>query len=130
MLRPCVVAFCWRGLSVQAWPSTDLLTQSNSDKLGQQRDWQAAQPMPCAVRSVLPQTRALLLPNYGVARSGSSPRKRLESTVRAVDSLHHDYYHGKPDNRSSGPTAGSTHKAARIPERSKRSVVFAPQNRF
>tara|TARA_R110000796_G_scaffold63377_9_gene146678 strand:- start:32010 stop:33503 length:1494 start_codon:yes stop_codon:yes gene_type:complete len=89
MLRPLFVAVLLAGLSGQAMAKTDLLTVYQ-EALANSADLAAAQADALARQEVLPQTRALLLPNVGVGAGVA--RERIDVGVAGSDSYTTDYY--------------------------------------
>ncbi|WP_022961395.1 TolC family outer membrane protein [Halopseudomonas pelagia] len=89
MLRPLFVALMLAGLSSQALAKTDLLTVYQ-ESLANSADLAAAQSDALARQEVLPQTRALLLPN--IALGAGVAREEVDVDGAGSDSYTTDYY--------------------------------------
>lgn len=89
MLRPLFVAVLLGSLSGQVMAKTDLLTVYQ-EALANSADLAAAEADALARQEVLPQTRALLLPNIGVGAGVA--REEIDVDGAGSDSYTTDYY--------------------------------------
>lgn len=89
MLRPLFIAFLLAGLSSQAMAKTDLLSVYQ-EALANSADLASAEADALARQEVLPQTRALLLPNIGLGAGVA--REKIEVDGAGNDSYTTDYY--------------------------------------
>ncbi|MBQ0742398.1 MAG: TolC family outer membrane protein [Pseudomonas sp.] len=89
MLRPLFVAVLLAGLSSHAMAKTDLLTVYQ-EALANSADLAAAEADALARQEVLPQTRALLLPNIGLGAGVA--REEIDVDGAGNDTYTTDYY--------------------------------------